>query len=70
MIGGAASLVAFIPAGVGVSEVSVISVLSLFGYQFTLTAAGAILADLFLTSTLLVSGALGSVFIRKEERNV
>lgn len=67
IVSGVATLIAFVPAGIGVTEVSVVSVLSLFQYPLASAAAGAILADVLLTGSLFIFGLLGSLLIRKEE---
>lgn len=67
IIAGAATFITFIPAGIGVSEVGVTSILGFMNYPVSLVAAGAILADIFLTGALLITGFIGSALIRRED---
>lgn len=69
IVAGAATIVSFVPAGVGVGEVSVVYVLGLLDYPLALTASGVILASFFLNGALLITGLAGLVLVRKEERN-
>lgn len=62
----AATLVTFIPAGLGVGELGVVYILTLFNYSVALSAAGALLARLVLTGSLLAAGIAGS-FLLKEK---
>mgnify|MGYP001587780243 CR=1 FL=1 len=62
-----ASLVTFIPGGVGIIEVSVFYILNLFGYSPILITGGLLLARLLLTGTLLASGLVGSILIKEEK---
>ncbi len=65
-----ASLVTFIPGGVGIIEVSVFYILSLFGYSSLLITSGLLLARLLLTGTLLTSGLIGSALIREDKNSI
>lgn len=67
IIGGAVASLAFVPAGIGVNEISVVSVMSLFNYPFALITAGALLADIFLTGTLFITGLAGVLLIRRQD---
>ncbi len=61
----AAAFITFIPGGVGMAEISVVSILGLFGYPSLLTISGVLLVRLFLTGTLLISGLIGLLLIKK-----
>ncbi|OIO51145.1 hypothetical protein COX74_03155 [bacterium (Candidatus Gribaldobacteria) CG_4_10_14_0_2_um_filter_41_16] len=62
----AATLVTFIPGGIGIGELGVVYILNLFYYPAALTTAAVLLARLILTGTLLASGIAGS-FLLKEK---
>jgi len=65
IIATSATFVTFMPGGVGVAEVSVVYILSLMGHSVLLATSGVLLVRLFLTGTLLITGLVGSILIRK-----
>jgi len=65
-----ATLVAFVPGGIGVSEISWVSLLNLMGYAKVQTAAGVILARIFLTGTIILGGAVGFYFLKKRKKTI
>ena len=69
VIAAAATFVTFIPGGVGVGDVGMVYILSLLNHPVALATSGAILARLFLSTTLIITGLIGSVLIKQEERN-
>ena len=62
----AATFVAFVPGGLGVGEVGVIYILSLFGYSSLIATSGAFLARIFLTGTVFLLGIIGSLLIKEK----
>lgn len=64
-----ATLVTFIPGGVGISEVSIVYILNLFGYSPVFVTSGVLLTRFFLTGALLSFGFLGLIFIKRGEGN-
>jgi len=62
-----ASLITFIPGGLGISEISSVYILDLFGYPLILTTAGIILVRFFLTGTLVATGLIGSLLISSKD---
>lgn len=64
----AATFITFIPGGVGIAEIGVVYILSLFGYSLILAASGVLLVRLFLTGTLLISGLIGFLLIRERRQ--
>ena len=65
MIAAAATFATFIPGGMGVAEFGAVYVLGLIGYPDTLTLSGALLVRFFLTGTLLTSGLIGVLLIKR-----
>ncbi|MBI2041615.1 MAG: flippase-like domain-containing protein [Candidatus Nealsonbacteria bacterium] len=63
MVTGAATFATFIPGGIGVIEVGVAYLFGLFGYSTVSAASSVILARVFLTGTLFISGLLGLIFV-------
>jgi uncharacterized protein (TIRG00374 family) len=63
----AGALITFIPLGIGVSELGAVFCLGLFGYPVLLATSGLILVRIFLTGTLLTSGALGTLWIKEKK---
>lgn len=63
------TLISFIPAGMGVVEFGVVNILHLFGYSQLLATSATLVARFFLTGALLVSGLIGSLFIKEEKHN-
>ncbi|MFA6455133.1 MAG: lysylphosphatidylglycerol synthase transmembrane domain-containing protein [Patescibacteria group bacterium] len=62
----AATLVTFIPGGMGVGELGTVYILNLYNYPAILSTAGALLARLILTGTLLILGISGTFFIKEK----
>lgn len=62
----AATLLTFIPVGIGIGEVGIVYVLNLFNYPAVLSASGALLARLILTGALFTVGIIGT-FLLKEK---
>ena len=63
IVTGAASFVTFIPGGIGLIEVGVAYLFGLFGYSAVSAASSVILARVFLTGTLFISGLLGLILV-------
>jgi len=62
----AATLITFIPGGLGVGELGVVYILNLLNYSIVLSTAGAFLARIILTGTLLVVGMVGAVMLKEK----
>jgi len=64
-----ASLITFIPGGLGVSEISSVYMLSLFGHSIILSTAAILLVRLLLTGFLLIFGLIGSLLLKEKKNN-
>jgi len=62
-----ASLIAFIPAGVGISELSTVFIMGLFGHPSSLVFGGTILSRIILTGILFGSGLIGLTLVKEKE---
>jgi uncharacterized protein (TIRG00374 family) len=63
----AATLITFIPGGMGIGELGVVYILSLFNYQTVLSTAGVLLVRLILTGTLIITGITGTFLLKEKE---
>ncbi len=63
----AAGLLTFIPVGIGIGEVGIVYVLSLFNYPAVLSTAGALLARLIITGTLFTVGIIGTFLLKEKD---
>jgi len=64
IIAAGATLITFIPGGLGIAEGGAAGVLHLLGYPLVLSVSGMLLIRLFLTGTLLITGLIGVILIR------
>lgn len=69
MVAAAVTFVAFIPGGMGAAEVSAVYILGLLNYPLAPVTGGVLLMRLILTGTLLITGLIGSVLIKGEEKH-
>lgn len=63
----AATFISFVPGGIGVGEFGTVYILNSFGYSTILSTAGALLARLILTGTLMVLGILSVLFLKEKK---
>lgn len=59
-----ATIITFIPMGIGIGELGTVYVLKAFGYSAVLSATGVLLARFFLTGTLLGVGVIGTLLLK------
>jgi uncharacterized protein (TIRG00374 family) len=64
----AATFITFVPGGLGVGELGIIYILSLFGYSSLIATSGAFLARIFLTGTVFILGIIGSLLIKEKSQ--
>lgn len=64
----AATLITFIPGGIGVGELGAVYVLNLFDYSIILNTSGVLLARLILTGTLLTMGTIGTMLLKDRDK--
>lgn len=67
IVSSAASLVAFVPAGIGVGDISSASLLNWMGYPLIQTMGAILLVRVFLTGTLLFVGAIGFYLVKRKQ---
>jgi len=67
IIAAAATFLVLTPAGIGVAELSIVFILSLFGYPYNLILAGTLLTRFLLTGTLFLTGFSGFLLIKNKE---
>lgn len=66
IIAAGATFLVFTPAGIGVAELSIFFILSIFGYHKEMILAGILLTRFLLTGTLLLIGFIGSLFLKEK----
>ena len=68
MISAAATLVTFVPGGIGIAEGGVIYLLKLFNYSTASAFGGMILARALITGTLFTLGFIGLLSIKEKDK--
>lgn len=62
----AAALLSFIPGGIGLAETGVVYIMNLFNYPVILSASGVMLVRLVLTGTLMATGIIGIISLKRK----